>query len=209
MAGSSPQARPSRRRQRSVRVTVAVALLSAATAAVVAALPTQSALWLSIASVLALACGWAAARIIYTELLQSRRDNATDRAAQAQAYKSLFSERASEHAEFTSAMTDRIAAREKELAQLQEDLVATQRRAGEAEARVQREARRANDASAEVASLKERIEELEIRKAEEADELATWEGFETAVDLMAWEAKVEEASAKVAAAQADADRKHA
>lgn len=209
MAGSSPQARPSRRRQRSVRVTVAVALLSVATAAVVLALPTQSALWLSIASVLALACGWAAARIIYTELLQSRRDNATDRAAQAQAYKSLFSERASEHAEFTSAMTDRIAAREKELAQLQEDLVSTQRRAGEAEARVAREARRANDASAEVASLKERIEELEIRKAEEADELATWEGFETAVDLMAWEAKVEEASAKVAAAQADGDRKHA
>ena len=206
MAGSSPQARPSRRRQRSVRVTVAVALLSAATAAVVAALPTQSALWLSIASVLALACGWAAARIIYTELLQSRRDNATDRAAQAQAYKSLFSERASEHAEFTTAMTDRIAAREKELAQLQEDLVSTQRRAGEAEARVQREARRANDAASEVASLKERIEELEIRKAEEADELATWEGFETAVDLMAWEAKINEAAI---AAQAEGERKHA
>ncbi|MFP5253883.1 MAG: hypothetical protein ACLGH4_08810 [Actinomycetes bacterium] len=206
MAGSSPQARPSRRRQRSVRVTVAVALLSAASAAVVAALPTQSALWLSIASVLALACGWAAARIIYTELLQSRRDNATDRAAQAQAYKSLFSERASEHAEFTTAMTDRIAAREKELAQLQEDLVSTQRRAGEAEARVQREARRANDAAAVVASLKERIEELEIRKAEEADELATWEGFETAVDLMAWEAKINEAALE---AQAEAERKHA
>lgn len=206
MAGSSPQARPSRRRQRSVRVTVAVALLSVATAAVVAALPTQSALWLSIASVLALACGWASARIIYTELLQSRRDNATDRAAQAQAYKSLFSVRATEHAEFTTAMTDRIATREKELAQLQEDLVSTQRRAAEAEARVQREARRADDAASEVASLKERIEELEIRKAEEADELATWEGFETAVDLMAWEAKINEAARD---AQAEAERKHA
>lgn len=206
MAGSSPQARPSRRRQRSVRVTVAVALLSLASAAVVLALPTQSPLWLSIASVLALACGWAAARIIYTELAQSRRDNATDRAAQAQAYRSLFAERASEHAEFTTAMTDRIAARDKELTQLQEDLVATQRRAGEAEARVQREARRANDAAAEAASLRERIEELEIRKAEEADELATWEGFETAVDLMAWEAKINEAALE---AQAEAERKHA
>lgn len=206
MAGSSPQARPSRRRQRSVRVTVAVALLSLASAAVVLALPTQSPLWLSIASVLALACGWAAARIIYTELAQSRRDNATDRAAQAQAYRSLFSERASEHAEFTTAMTDRIAARDKELTQLQEDLVATQRRAGEAEARVQRESRRANDAAAEAASLRERIEELEIRKAEEADELATWEGFETAVDLMAWEAKINEAALE---AQAEAERKHA
>jgi hypothetical protein len=206
MASSSPQARPSRRRQRSVRVTVAVALLSLATAAVVLALPTQSPVWLSVASVLALACGWAAARIIYTELAQSRRDNAADRAAQAQAYKSLFSERASQHAEFTTAMTDRIAARERELVELQEGLVEAQRRAGEAEARVQREARRANDAAAEVATLRERVEELEIRKAEEADELATWEGFETAVDMMAWEAKV---NAATVAAQAEADRKHA
>jgi hypothetical protein len=206
MASTSPQARPSRRRQRSVRVTVAVALLSLATAAVLLALPTQSPVWLSVASVLALACGWAAARIIYTELAQSRRDNAADRAAQAQAYKSLFSERASEHAEFTTAMTDRIAAREAELAELQVGLVEAQRRAGEAEARVQREARRANDASNEVASLKERVQELEIRKAEEADELATWEGFETAVDMMAWEAKV---NAATVAAQSEADRKHA
>jgi hypothetical protein len=206
MASTSPQARPSRRRQRSVRVTVAVALLSLATAAVLIALPTQSPVWLSVASVLALGCGWAAARIIYTELAQSRRDNAADRAAQAQAYKSLFSERASEHAEFTTAMTDRIAAREAELAELQVGLVEAQRRAGEAEARVQREARRANDASNEVASLKERVQELEIRKAEEADELATWEGFETAVDMMAWEAKV---NAATVAAQSEADRKHA
>ena len=205
MASTSPQARPSRRRQRSVRVSVAVALLSLATAAVLLALPTQSPVWLSVASVLALACGWAAARIIYTELAQSRRDNAADRAAQAQAYKSLFSERASQHAEFTTAMTDRIAARERELVELQEGLVEAQRRAGEAEARVQREARRANDAAAEVATLRERVEELEIRKAEEADELATWEGFETAVDMMAWETKVNAA----AAAQAEADRKHA
>ena len=85
---------PNRRRQRSVRVTVAVALLSAATAAVVLALPTQSAGWLSFSSVLALACGFAASRIIYSELLQSRREAATDRAAQAQTYRSMFSERA-------------------------------------------------------------------------------------------------------------------
>ena len=182
------------------------ARLAGLTAAVLIALPTQSPVWLSVASVLALACGWAAARIIYTELAQSRRDNAADRAAQAQAYKSLFSERASEHAEFTTAMTDRIAAREAELAELQVGLVEAQRRAGEAEARVQREARRANDASNEVASLKERVQELEIRKAEEADELATWEGFETAVDMMAWEAKV---NAATVAAQSEADRKHA
>ena len=115
MASTSPQARPNRRRQRSVRVTVAVVLLSLATVAVLLALPTQSPVWLSISSVLALACGWAAARIVYTELAQSRRDSAADRAAQAQAYRSLFSERASEHAEFTTAMTDRLAARDREV----------------------------------------------------------------------------------------------
>ena len=52
-AASSVTPRSGRRRQRSVRVTVAVVLLGAATAAVLAALPTQSPLWLSVASVAA------------------------------------------------------------------------------------------------------------------------------------------------------------
>jgi xanthine/uracil permease len=73
MATSSPN----RRRQRSVRVTVAVALLSVATLVVILALPTQSAGWLSASSVIALVCGFAAARIIYNELVQSRREAAT------------------------------------------------------------------------------------------------------------------------------------
>jgi hypothetical protein len=187
-------------------VTVAVVLLSLATLAVLLALPTQSPVWLSISSVLALACGWAAARIVYTELAQSRRDSAADRAAQAQAYRSLFSERASEHAEFTTAMTDRLAARDREVGDLQESLVEAQRRAAEAETRVQRESRRALEADALVAELKERVQELEIRRAVEADELASWEGFETVVDLMAWEDKVTSASA---AKGESAEKKHA
>ena len=71
MASTSPsrnQPRPSRRRQRSVRVTVAVALLSLATLAVILALPTGSVVWMGVASVLSLVCGWASARIIYNEL---------------------------------------------------------------------------------------------------------------------------------------------
>ena len=36
-------------------------------------------------------------RIVYTELLQSRREAATDRAEQAQAYRTMFHERAAEH----------------------------------------------------------------------------------------------------------------
>jgi chromosome segregation ATPase len=186
-----------------VRVTVAVVLLSLATVAVLLALPTQSPAWLSAAALLALGCGWAAARIVYSELAQSRRDNATDRAAQAQAYRSLFSERASDHAAFTSAMTDRLATRDQEVAQLTSNVVTAERRAVEAESRVQREARRANDAEQQVAELAERVEQLEIQRAERFDQLATWEGFETVVDLMAWEEKV--GSAQVPAAE----QKHA
>jgi hypothetical protein len=212
MAASSPQRTPdttnltrtaSRRRQRSVRVTVAVALLSLATLVVVLALPTQSPLWLSFSSVFALLCGATASRIVYTELLQSRHEAARDRANQAQAYKTMFTERAAEHAEFTSAMTDRLAARDQSINELEGTIVLAEARAIEAETRVKREARRANDAQELVAQLQE---QLEVRKAEQADELASWEGWddaETVVDLLAWEEKVN------AGGSAEEDRKHA
>ncbi len=190
---------PSRRRQRSVRVTVAAALVGLATVVVVLALPTQSPLWLSFSSVFALVAGGLAARIVYTELLQSRREAAADRAAQAQAYKTMFSERAAEHAEFTSAMTERLAASDKSINELEGTIVLAEARAIEAETRVKRESRRANDAQELVAQLQE---QLEIRRAEQADELASWEGWdaETVVDLLAWEEK---------AGAAKDERKHA
>lgn len=185
---------------------MAVALLALATLVVVLALPTQSPLWLSFSSVFALLCGATASRIVYSELLQSRQEAAADRAAQAQAYKTMFNERAAEHAEFTSAMTERLAARDKSIHELEGTIVLAEARAIEAETRVKREARRANDAQELVAKLQE---QLEIRKAEQADELATWEGFEgmdveTVVDLLAWEEKVQ-----ASAGEAKDDRKHA
>lgn len=177
-AAPSSAARPGRRRQRSVRVTVAVSVLGVATAAVLLALPTQSPVWLSMAALLALACGWASARIVYSELLQSRREAAADRAAQAQAYRTMFTERASEHAEFTTSMTDRLVRRNRENEELTSALVAAKARAAAAETRVQREARRANDAQERVQELTGRVHELEealvIRHAEEVDELASW-----------------------------------
>jgi hypothetical protein len=203
MSAPSPVRTPARRRQRSVRVTVAVALLALATLVVVLALPTQSPVWLSFSSVFALVCGALSSRIVYTELLQSRQEAATDRAAQAQAYKVMFTERAAEHAEFTSAMTERLAAREKSIQELEGTIVLAEARAIEAETRVKRESRRANDAQELIAQLQE---QLEIRKAEQADELASWEGWdaETVVNLLAWEEKVE-----AAAADAQGERKHA
>ncbi|HLN76209.1 MAG TPA: hypothetical protein VK204_04130 [Nocardioidaceae bacterium] len=197
---------PARRRQRSVRVTVAVTLLALATLVVALALPTQSPLWLSFSSVFALLCGATSARIVYSELLQSRREAAADRAAQAQAYRVMFHERAAEHAEFTTAMTERLASRDKSIQELESTIVLAEARAIEAETRVKRESRRANEAQELVAQLQE---QLEIRKAEQADELATWEGWddamaETVVDLLAWEEKVQAGSA-----DSKNDRKHA
>jgi hypothetical protein len=169
-------------------VTVAVALLVLATLVVLAALPTQSAGWLSVSSVLALVCGALAARIVHSELLQSRREAAADRAAQAKAYRTMFSERAEEHAEFTTAMTDRLLRSEREVRELEGTLVLAEKRAIEAETRVKRESRRANDALDLVAELKEA---LEIKAAQEADELAIWDAdVPTVVDLLAWDEKV-------------------
>lgn len=206
-ATSTAASKSSRRRQRSVRVTVAAALLGLATLVVVLALPTQSAAWLSVSSVFALLSGFAAARIIYSELVQSRREAAADRAAQAQAYRSMFSERAEEHAEFTSAMTERLADRDRSIRELESTIVLAEQRAMEAEGRVKREARRANEAQERVSELQQA---LEIRKAEEADELASWEGWDadTVVDLLAWDEKVSAAVAQQATEKAQ-EKKHA
>jgi serine phosphatase RsbU (regulator of sigma subunit) len=189
---------------------VATTLLGLAGLVVVAALPTQSPVWLSVSSVFALLCGATASRIIHTELLQSRQEAAADRAAQAQAYKTMFAERAEEHAEFTTAMTERLSGRERDLEELEGTLVLAEKRAIEAEARVLRESRRANQADETIAELRGA---LEIRQAEEADELASWDAslhlqgeLDTVVDLLAWEDK---ANAGKQAADEEARKKHA
>lgn len=177
---------PMRRRQRSVRVTVSVALLSLASAVVVVALPTQSPFWLSLSSVLALALSWAALRIMWTEVLQSRRENAADRAAAASAYRSLFSQRAAEHAEFTTAMTERLAEAHISRRELEGLVTLAETRARISEGKLREESKR-------VVSLQERVDELEsalaVRQAEEADALATWEaeGGETVEKLTEWD----------------------
>ena len=120
---------PARRRQRSVRVTVSVALLALGTVLVVAALPTRSFVWTGAAAVVALGCAWAALRMMWTEVLQSRRENAVDRAAAASAYRTLFSRRAAEHAEFTTAMTERLAEAQQTVHELEGALGQEQKRA--------------------------------------------------------------------------------
>lgn len=195
---------PARRRQRSVRLTVAIVLLSVATVGVLLALPTQSPVLLSASAVLALALAWASLRIMWAEVLQSRRENAADRAAAATAYKSLFSLRAAEHAEFTTAMTERLAESNLSVHELQGELVQAQRQVADATVRAESAERSLDEARERVGELEQSIEMLRAeRDAQEAEALAAWEaegGGEPARgsvdDLVTWEAKAAEIQAE-------------
>jgi hypothetical protein len=149
-------------------VTVSVALLSTATLAVLVSLPTQSPLWLSIASLTALALSWGALRIMWTEVLQSRRENAADRAAAATAYKNLFSVRAAEHAEFTTAMTERLA--EAHLSQRELEGLLTQH-----ETRAQRAEGRLIEAEVRVRTLEETLAAVRSGNGEDVVDLVAWD----------------------------------
>jgi hypothetical protein len=199
---------PSRRRQRSVRVTVALALMALGTLAVLVALPLSSYPVLSVASVLALACGWASAKILHTELVQHRHAHARDRAAQSRAFRALFADRSAQHATFAAAVTDRLAARDREVRELEGTLRLSERRATDAEDRVRRESRRAHEAQARVLELEVA---LAVRTAEEADELASWDAaagadLDTVVDLLAWE---DRSQGSIVEGAGSAQRKHA
>jgi hypothetical protein len=194
---------PARRRQRSVRVTVAVVLLSVATVGVLLSVPTQSPVLLSVSAVGALILGWASLRIMWTEVLQSRRENAADRAAAASAYKSLFSLRAAEHAEFTTAMTERLAESNLAVHELQGELVQARREAADAVVKAASAEKSRDAARQRVGQLEESIEVLRAeRAAEEADALAIWEaeGGEAArgsvEDLVTWESTAAEIQAE-------------
>lgn len=190
---SSAPLNSSRRRQRSVRVTVAVSLLAVATVGVLAALPTQSPALLSVSSVLALALGWAALRIVWTEVLQSRRENATDRAATASAYRSLFTERAAEHAQFTTVMTERLAESNTSVHELQAAVVQAQRQAAEVAVRADTAESAFASAMVRVAELERSIEVLRDEQDAAALELAERGSVE---DLMAFDEKIAAASGK-------------
>jgi hypothetical protein len=172
-----------RRRQRSVRVSVAVTLLSVATVAVLASLPTQSPLWLSLASVLALALSWGALRIMWTEVLQSRRENAADRAAAAAAYRNLFAVRAAEHAEFTTAMTERLAQAHLSQRELEGLIAQHESRAQRAESKLVVETQALTETQGRVQELEH---ELAILKVDD----------DSVVDLVAWDEQVAKANQK-------------
>lgn len=159
---SSPTAR---RRQRSTRLTVATSLLTFAAALVVAAFLGDAAWFQAVAAVSSVVLGAAATRITYSELLESRRDAARDRAAQAQAYRLLTDERTAEHASFVIAIQGRVDRQEHALTELEAALSAAQKRAAEATLKFNAEARRAELAEQEGRATTVRLDDAEERAA--------------------------------------------
>jgi len=124
----------SRRRQRSVRVTVAATLVAAASLGLVATLPLPEPGPLRVAVVVALLLVWAAARIVHQELVTTRQEHARDRARQARSYSALLEARTAEQA----VLTRRLAGRERDVRELEAVVRLVERRAVHAEQRLRR-----------------------------------------------------------------------
>lgn len=196
-----------RRRQRSVRIVVAVALLAAATVAVGVALLVGSALWLGGGAVVAWAAGVAASRIISNELAASRREHARDRAEQAQAYNELAEQRAEEQATYSATMKQKIEDHTATITRLKATLRLAEKRAEFAEQTAERNKVAVAKAHKEIAELKSRIADLEAElekereqareSAEYVSDLESLEGLgdpPSVVELMRWEDTVGEAA---------------
>jgi phage shock protein A len=196
-----------RRRQRSVRIIVAVALLAAATVAVLVALLVGSAVWLGGGAVVAWAAGVAASRVISNELAASRREHARDRAEQAQAYNELAEQRAEEQVTFTATMKQKIEDHGATITRLKASLRLAEKRAEFAEQTADRNKVAVAKTHKEIAELKSRIADLEAEldkeraqareSAESVYDLDSLEGLgdpPTVVELARWEDKVNEST---------------
>ena len=167
-AGPEPAARgagPARRRQRSARVVVAAALVLLGACSVAGGLLTTTPL-LGAAAVLAVLLGALATRIVHTELLDSRREAAADRAELARGYRSLTEERVAEQAMFVRRTEVSMSRQRDALARLESQVVDAETRARAAAEQCDAERSRADLAEREGRRLGERIDDAEGRAAE-------------------------------------------
>jgi hypothetical protein len=187
---TSPSGRPARRRQRSARVLAAVVLLAVAGVLVAGGLLSGSWLVLALAAPSSVVLGAAANRITYTELTESRRDAARDRAELARDYRDLSVVRAAEHHRFVTGVQARIAAQEVRITKVEGALEGARAEAAVAQHQLLETTARAESAEALGADLAARLEEAEDRATQavlrvvelehEADVLtAQWQASET------------------------------
>lgn len=163
MEGRNPV---SRRRARSWRITAAVGVLGVATLAVAGALVTGDLFVVGGAGVFALAGGWVALRLAWSGIVQSRFENAVDRAELARTYRKLFADRSVEHELFVARMSGRLAERDRRIDELRVSLVRIEMRAVEAETTVTTFRRQLGVAEGRIASMEELIAAARQARAE-------------------------------------------
>jgi hypothetical protein len=176
---SSPSVtQATRRRQRSTRLTVAVSLILLAALGVTgaaAAVASADVSWMVLAGAAALAVllGAVATRITHSELMDSRRAAAGDRARLAQDYSHLTEQRTTEHAAYVATIESRITEREQALDQLEMALSAAQRRAATAIRKKNAEHSRADGLQAQLVQAEDRATDAMVRVHELEQELVT------------------------------------
>jgi protein phosphatase 1 regulatory subunit 37 len=128
----------SHRTRRSVRVTVAGALVGLAALTVVAAVVSST--LVDAAALISVLAGGLAVRIVSSEVVQTRRKAAVERADLARAFQDVATQSHREHLELTAVMADRLSDKDAVVEDLAEMLRVAERRAGDAEIRLRREA---------------------------------------------------------------------
>ena len=127
----------------------------------------------TIAAFLGVVLGAAATRITHSELADSRRVAASDRAKLAQGYSQLTAQRATEHASYVSTIESRISEREDMLEQIEMALSAAQRRAATATRKKNAESRRAAGLQVQLVQAEDRATDAMVKVHELEQELVT------------------------------------
>lgn len=193
-----------RRRQRSTRLSVAVALLVLSGVLVVGAAISGSSVLITVAAVLAVVLGAVATKITHSELADARVEAARDRAAQAKAYTALTERRTSENMGFALDMRRKILAREEVIASLELALSSTQRQVAEQTLKFNAEARRA-----EVAERTQRENEGSIANLSRSLNQSEEQAAEAIVLVAELEAEIDVLKAELASWQRAANGKRA
>jgi hypothetical protein len=209
-----------RRTQRSVRVTVAASLLAVASCGVVASLALSAAV--GAAAIFVAVAGVAAARIVYTDVLQTRRDTSRSRADQALAFAQSLSGLRAEHSQAVAELTVRLRARERSISDLQARARAAEDLSRAAQSRADLAAARADESRARLFQVLDAVlaspavpvdpeepghplrpvEAVKPAEPEAAGEESYRRELPTVVDLLAWEERAN-------ASREDRNRRHA
>ncbi len=146
----------------------AFVLLAVAGVLVAGAITSGSWLGLATTAAASVVLGAAATRITYSELAESRRDAARDRAELAGDYRDLAVVRAAEHHRFVTVVNSRIADQDVRIRTIEGALEVAKAEAGAAQRRLAEMTARAEQAESRGSELATRLEEAEANAAQAA-----------------------------------------